>query len=184
MDTFTLLGSAHKLRSILLTQRQEVDSAVQKLWEYGLQSQSDIQVRALDVLTAVFSCEFDAELLNSDWFDLCPLQSPLSIIMTIVKRPFSDLQLSGLRLILSLSVWEWGQKHINKCPGLLEYLLDRKTISDSKGKQVKFDIISTLANSSTSEGIFGSPVFLKLKQYVQDGVFYVVDELSVALDDS
>lgn len=184
MDTFMLLGSTHKLRPILLTQQNEVNPVIQKLWEYALQSQSDLQVRALDVLTALFSCETDTELLNSDWFDLCPFQTPLSTIMTIVKRPFSDLQLSGLRLILSLSTWEWGQKHIKKCPGLLEYLMDRKTISDTRGKQVKFDIISTLANSPSAESVFGSPVFVKLAQYVREGAFYVADELSVALDDS
>ena len=185
METFGLLGSSAELRQMLLLPGQsKVDKAVRRLWELALYSQSNLQVRALETLSAVFSCEVaENDMLSSEWFNVCPSQTPLSAIMDICRRPFTDLQHSGLRLILSISTWEWGQKQIKKCPGLVEYILDRKAISDKNGKQLKFQIASTLANSETSEAVFGSADFLKFKEYERNGPFFVVDTLSVAFEE-
>ena len=185
MDTLGLLGSNLELRPLLqLIQTEHLNKTIIKLWEYALYSQSHLQVRAFNVMATIFSCELDNESINSDWFNLCPSETPLSVVMAIVKQPFSDLQLSGLNLILSISQWEWGLKQINKCPGLIEYVLDRKTVSDINGKKLKFQIVSMLANSSMSESVFGSPNFLKFKEYERDGPFYVTkDNPSVAFEE-
>ena len=185
MDTLGLLGSHSELRPLLqLIPTEQFNKVIKRLWEYALYSQSVFQIHALDILSTIFACEEDNELTNSDWFNLCPSETPLSVVMEIVRRPFTDLQLSGLKLILSISRWEWGQNQIKKCPGLLEYMLDRKTVSDNNGKKLKFEIVSTLANSSTSESVFGSPNFLKFKEYERDGPYFVAENLSVAFEES
>ncbi len=184
METFMLLGSSSKLRPLILSERNQAERVLVKLWQLVIHSQSDSQVKAMNVLSAIFSCDGGGEMLNSDWFDLCPSQTPLSVVTAILNKPFVDLQHACLKLIKSVSSWQWGQRQINDTPGLVELLLDRKSVSDPKGLELKFQIISTLADSATAESIFGSPIFLKFKEYQREGVLYITSgALSVATDE-
>ena len=183
MDTVGLLGSTHQGRGILLIQQQETERAIKQLWEFVSKSKSDIRTRSLNILSSIFSCEVDTDFLSSDWFKLCPAPDPLSIVLKIVKQPFPELLCSGLRLILSISSWEWGQKQIQKSPGFVEFLLDRKSIADKDGKLLKYQIISNLANSLTAVVVFGSPLFMKFKEYERAGPFFVAEETSIAIEE-
>ena len=184
LETFALLGSSPKLRPLILSERNQADMVLGKLWQLVIHSQSDSQVKAMNVLSAIFSCDDGGEMLNSDWFNLCPSKTPLSVVMAILNKPFIDLQLASLKLIKSVSSWQWGQKNINDTPGLVELLLDRKSVSDPNGLELKFQIISLLANSSTTESVFGSPIFLKFTEYQREGVLYISGgALSVATDE-
>lgn len=68
-------------------------------------------------------------------------------------------------------------------PGLVEYLLDRRTENSKEGKELKFKIMCTLSASPSTETVFGSPSLVKFKTYVLEGPFHVAEEASVAMEE-
>ena len=104
--------------------------------------------------------------------------------MDLSKQPFTDVKLSVLQLYQSIAHQPWGQMHMNTHPGFNEYLLDRSTEKFKEGKEAKFEIIRILVDSPTSMDIFGRPFYMKLKQYVNEGPFFVQAQAQVAMEGS
>ena len=102
--------------------------------------------------------------------------------MSIAKQPFPELRLSAHGLLSALAVLPWGQKKLCEFPGFNEYLLDRSTEKAKEGKESKFEIVRTLAESPTTQDIFGQPYFVQLKAYFLQGAFYVQTESQVAFE--
>ena len=103
-------------------------------------------------------------------------------LMSLADQPFPDLRTALLSLFNSMALQPWGQNIMNNHPGFREYLLDRSTEKTKEGKEGKFAVISTLANSPTSTEIFGSPYMIHLKVYCSQGPFYVRAQAEVAME--
>ena len=63
--------------------------------------------------------------------------------------------------------------------GFLEYLLDRQTESEKEGKELKYDILKTLAQSETSAEVFGKDCYEQICDYVTEGPFYSEQQTAV-----
>lgn len=178
------MASSLSGRLALAQHPEETSNAIKKLGEFVTQSKPDLQIRALNAFVMIFSCEEDSseDSTSYNWF-LLATPNLMAIIMSIVKQPFLDIRYTCLRLLMSMSNWRWGQNEMKKFPGFVEYLLDRRTETEKEGKELKYAIIQHLATSSTSEEIFGSPIYLKLKVYVSEGPFYVIEETTVAYEE-
>lgn len=185
VDTLGLLGSSRTGREALGMDGSSSHKAVKALGGMLSQGRSEYRVRVLHVFSSFFSCSEECEggWTSEQWFHHLHT-NPLSIVMSILGQPFDDLCTGGLRFLLALAPHEWGQKELSGHPGLLEYLLDRRVNLSKTGKELKFDIVHTLVNSSTAEAAFGSPNFLKLRQYDREGPFFATGEQAVAMDES
>ena len=186
MDTVGLLFASVAGRAALCNSRTELESALQKMGELVQGTKAEYRARSLLVLAHTFSCQETESkpsgLTNEDFFRLA---SPdlLVHILSIVQQPFAELHLAGLELLLSLSRSEWSQRKMKGVPGLVEYLLDRRTENSSKGKELKYKIMYTLSTSPSTETVFGSPNLVKFKTYVLEGPFHVAEEASVAVEE-
>ena len=98
--------------------------------------------------------------LSEKWFHhLDP--NMLNIVVGIAKQPFPELRLSSHSVLKTLSALPWGQKKMNEFPGFNEYLLDRSTEKTKEGKESKFQIVKSLAESPTTLNIFGHGKFFQ-----------------------
>lgn len=185
MDTLGLLGSSQTGREALDVEGSSSRGAVKALGGILSQGHSDQRVRVLHTFSVFFSCSEECEggWSSEQWFHHLHT-NPLSVVMSILKQPFDDLCTGGLQFLRALAPHEWGQKEMSRHPGLLEYLLDRRVNLSKTGKELKFDIVHTLVGSSTTETLFGSPNFLKLRKYDREGPFFVTGEQAVAMDES
>lgn len=186
MDTVGILFASVDGRRALDRSRTELEAALRKMAELVRGSKTDYRARSLLVLAHIFSCEeTEVEplgLTNEDCFRLAS-SDLLTHILSVVRQPFPELHLAGLELLLSLSRWEWGQKKMHGVPGLVEYLLDRRTENTRKGKELKFEIMRILSVSPSTEAVFGSPGLVKFKTYMLEGPFHVAEEASVAMEE-
>jgi 26S proteasome non-ATPase regulatory subunit 5 len=74
---------------------------------------------------------------------------------------------------------------MNAEPGFLEFLLNRSTEKDKEGKEAKFAIIHSICeNADEAKSALGNVNYLKLRRYINEGLFYVEPEANVAFDGS
>lgn len=189
-DTFGAVGSTLAGRKALAGYEAQVQECLETLGVVIAGSQSQLRIRALEVVAMLVSCPEDgggggssssSASENHRWFSLLHGRA-FSTMMVVVKQPFVDLRTAGLRVLLTLAQWEWGQREMNGHPGFLEYLLDRRTEPERIGKELKYSVIHTLVTSDTAEGVFGAQAFLKLRRYDREGPFFVSAEGAVELE--
>lgn len=106
-------------------------------------------------------------------------------MINIAKQPFVDLRLAAYRCLLELTRSSWALSAMNNEPGFIEFLLNRSTEKDKEGKEAKFAIIQSICqNDSEAKVALGNVNYLKLRRYINEGVFYVEPEANVAFDGS
>ena len=166
--------------------RAKLESALGKMGELVRGSRADYRARSLLVLAHIFSCrETEMEphgLTNEDCYQLIS-SDLLGQILSIIRQPFAELHLAALELLLSLSRWEWSQRKMHAVPGLVEYLLDRRTENLREGKELKFQIWRTLATAPSTEAVFGSDSLIKFRTNVLDGPYHLGEEANVAMEE-
>ena len=67
---------------------------------------------------------------------------------------------------------------------LTEFLLDRSTETDKECKEAKYEVVETICASKRCANIFGNQNYLKLRQFVNEGPFYVEAQLNVAFEEA
>ena len=187
VDTFGLLGSTQAGREVLEGYSLQVKDILISLGNFITSASSDVRIRTLGAVSMLMSCKEENSTFEGsksrEWFDLLH-SSIFPTLISIVKQPFADIRAAGLKLLLTIAQWEWGQREMHNQPGFLEYLLDRKTEPDKIGKELKYEVIHTLVVSETAEGVFGGPGYLKLRQFDREGPFFHTADTSVALEGS
>lgn len=68
------------------------------------------------------------------------------------------------------------------CLGLVELLLDRTSDSTMQEKAARFEIISALSESPTSEAIFGEETVKRFKTFTKEGAVFVQQQTEVAIE--
>lgn len=186
VDTFGLLGSTQSGRSALGVNAAQTADTVKLLGSYFGSINTGTRIRSVEsasVLLAYNATPQDEEL-SEHWYNLLG-QNVFQNIFGVVRQPFPDLQSVGLKFIKTLSVCAWGQRSIHKGAGFIEYLLDRATGLDKSGKELKYDIVSGLVSKKEMcVETFGQAVYMKLKEYQEEGPFFVKGENVIAFQDS
>lgn len=185
VDTLGVLGSTPAGRKALEGCESQTRDAIKWLGELVANAQGERRTRALGAMAMFLSCKEEpgGASKSREWFNLVHPKF-FSILMSILRQPFRDLQLAGLHFLLSLAPYQWFQVEMQGHPGFLEYLLDRQTQEDKEGKELKYEIVHTLVGSGTAEEVFGAPDYLKLRQYDMEGPFFVISETVVATEGS
>ncbi|RUS84628.1 hypothetical protein EGW08_007600, partial [Elysia chlorotica] len=119
--------------------------------------------------------------LTERWFVTCTPEA-FSCVWSLAQQPFPDTRLPALHLLETLASLPWGQKIINSTPGFREYALDRTTEHSKESKEGKFEMVRALAESPTSAEILGQPYMVHLREYVNQGLFYVSAQSEVAME--
>ena len=187
VDTFAVLGSSESGRRALLNMEAEIRMSLKCLGEFIANGHSDIRTRTLRAVSMLLSCPEGCdqkweESTSLQWFNILHPKL-LPVLMSLVKQPFQDLRLAGLRVLLTMSSFEWGQRQFQQHAGFLEYLLDRSTEPDKEGRELKSEIVHSLVTSGTiAETVFGNIDLLKLRKYDREGPFYSVADTTVAME--
>lgn len=79
---------------------------------------------------------------------------------------------------------DWGLEAMVELSFMTEYLLDRSTESDKECKEAKYNVVEALSSSKRCASIFGNRNYLKFRQFVKEGPFYVEAQLNVAIEDA
>ena len=186
VDTFGVLGSTDSGRKALFNAEAETKSALTSLGEFIASGHPDVRTRSLRALSMLLSCTERCgnweESVSLQWFNTVH-KDPFPILMSIVKQPFQDLRVAGLRVLLTMSLFEWGQRIFSSHAGFLEYLLDRKTEPDKEGRELKYEIVhSIVTTGETAERVFGNVDLLKLRKYDREGPFFSAADTTVAME--
>lgn len=103
-------------------------------------------------------------------------------LIGLAKLPYTEVRCAAFRVLQVAALQPWGQTTMNLHPGFNEYILDRATETQKECKNQKYDIVKTLVESPTAMEIFGRVFFVRLKQYYNEGPFYLRVEATVALE--
>ena len=119
--------------------------------------------------------------LTERWF-ISSTSDAFPCVWTVAQQPFPDLRLPAFHLLETVAALPWGQRVMNTTPGFKEYVLDRSTEHSKEGKERKFELVQALAVSPTSVEILGQPYVVHLREYVNQGPFYVAAQSEVAME--
>uniref|UniRef100_A0A3Q1BPP3 26S proteasome non-ATPase regulatory subunit 5 n=1 Tax=Amphiprion ocellaris TaxID=80972 RepID=A0A3Q1BPP3_AMPOC len=170
LDTLGLLGSTVEGKQVL-----------QKIGEFGLflasSGATELRVRSLDAISQLLTLQPEQQTedllaLTESWFHLLSNQ-PMDMIRNISTQPFPELHCGALRIFTAIAAQPWGQKLMISTPGFMEFILDRSTGQTKEAKDAKFELVGSLASSSTAAEILGSQHYIRLKTYLREGPYYV-----------
>ena len=106
----------------------------------------------------------------------------LATLLKTCKEPFLETRLAAIECLRVLASHLWGQKELAAFPGFLEYILDRKTEVDKKGKEAKYLVVRELLRSPFINTSFTKEAIIQLKAYDKEGPYYVASETAVAFE--
>lgn len=189
LDTIGFIGKTFNGKRYMLS-NTKFANFIEKLIQIIRSSQTDIRIRAIGCLADLFHISSNDNLESSNLteqiYRLCNrVFSILPILINIAKQPFVDLRLVAYRCLLELTRSTWALQAMNNEPGFIEFLLNRSTEKDKEGKEAKFGIIQSICqNDSQAKAALGNINYLKLRRYLNEGVFYVEPEANVAFEGS
>ncbi|XP_054272652.1 26S proteasome non-ATPase regulatory subunit 5 [Macrosteles quadrilineatus] len=122
-------------------------------------------------------------LAEQPWSQRLIHDTPVMIhVVDMVCQPFPDIKLATMLLLQVLAEQPWSQRLIHDTPGLVELLLDREGSSTMQEKAARFAVINILAESPTSETIFGEETVKRFKRFTEEGAVYVPIQTEVAIE--
>uniref|UniRef100_A0A7N6A5Z1 26S proteasome non-ATPase regulatory subunit 5 n=1 Tax=Anabas testudineus TaxID=64144 RepID=A0A7N6A5Z1_ANATE len=176
MDTLGLLGSTVEGKQVLQKTGQFLASS----------GATELRVRSLDAISQLLTLQpehqtEDLLALTESWFHLLSNQ-PMDMIRNISTQPFPELHCGALRIFTAIATQPWGQRLMIKTPGFMEFILDRSTGQTKEAKDAKFELVGSLACSSTAAEILGSQHYIHLRAYLREGPYYVSAVASVSTE--
>ncbi|XP_015175239.1 PREDICTED: 26S proteasome non-ATPase regulatory subunit 5 [Polistes dominula] len=149
--------------------------AMKKIGEIIQETDTHYKISALNNLNLLINvpkAEQDNRILSltKSWFDaLC--DDPLGLIVKMSKQPFIDIRSASLEVLATVASQAWGQQYISDSPGLIEFLLDRNIETFKECKELKYKVVQYLSEAESH--VFEAGTIQKLKQFVNEGPFYV-----------
>lgn len=188
IETVAHIGSTFDGRNSLCKLEQLMAKTCNIIKKLSHSSPTEIKIKTLSSLSSLIYLEADehtSEFLQvtEQWF-LLSLDDAEKYLLDIAKQPFVDLRCAAFNVLKSLAALPWGQNRLNTHPGFNEYLLDRATEKAKEAMDCKYEVIQTICKSSTVESIFGSPYYIKLRHYLNEGPYYVDTVPVVAYEES
>ena len=189
VQTFAALGSTLCSRRALLCTESRTMAALGTLGSLMVSSPSEVRVTCMDAVSVLIACPEgclrDAVLVSSYEKMFTAIgEDFVSTLYSVGKQPFSDLRCAMLKVLASIATWKWGQERIKNVPGFVEFLLDRSTEVDKEAKELRYTVIRILATSDTAEVVLGALTYRRIKEYEQEGPFYVQSENIVAMEEA
>lgn len=189
VQAFGAIGSTLHSRQALLHDESKTTAALRMLGSLITSASSEARVTCMEAVSIMFACpkgyNGDATIaLSYEKLFYGLGEDFTSLLYSVGKQPFSDLRCAMLKVLMGLVTWKWGQERIKGVPGFIEFLLDRSTEVDRVAKELRHSVMHRLAISATSEVVFGALTHRKIKEYDQEGPFYVAGENVVAMEEA
>uniref|UniRef100_A0A0R3S582 26S proteasome non-ATPase regulatory subunit 5 n=1 Tax=Elaeophora elaphi TaxID=1147741 RepID=A0A0R3S582_9BILA len=178
-DTLGAVGSTNRAKRFLDQQHISMERDVKRgMNAFGVAIASgplDLRVRHIDALAMMFEVrdgveDTEADTIAQKWFSWLGEAFP-SLIISYLSKPFNDIRISSLRLLLALFNHKWAIRIFYATAGFLVSILNRNTESNAEGKQCKYDVICKLIDSEDS--MISPEDMIRLKIYRREGAFYV-----------
>uniref|UniRef100_A0A915PZG1 26S proteasome non-ATPase regulatory subunit 5 n=1 Tax=Setaria digitata TaxID=48799 RepID=A0A915PZG1_9BILA len=179
-DTLAAVGSTAPAKKFL--DRQHNDSSQcdmrRAMNAFGVAIASgplDLRTRHIDALSMMLevkdgSEDAEAEAIAQKWFSWLGDTFP-SVVVSYLSKPFDDIRISSLRLLLAVFDHPWAIRIFYLTPSFLVCVLDRSTERNSEGKQCRYDIICKLIDSA--DLTISPEDMMRLKIYRREGAFYI-----------
>ncbi|KAG5893053.1 hypothetical protein JTB14_014833 [Gonioctena quinquepunctata] len=180
LDTLGMIGLSSAGKCALQSTGNRITYAIKIIVKLLSSLPTDVRIRALtclENLLLVTDAKTDTTQITRNWYTLFS-DDPMEMILRYAKNPFTEVKLAGFGVLYALAKQSWGQTEIFNTPGLVEYLLDRSTESIKECKEIKYEIISILANSKTCD----HATLNRLKEYVKEGPFFVEAITEIAFE--
>ncbi|XP_069192403.1 26S proteasome non-ATPase regulatory subunit 5 isoform X2 [Procambarus clarkii] len=187
IQTVAHIGSSPEGKFALAKFKTEIEEVLDVLGSKMRVAPTEQRVCALEALVHLFTLEVEYQtedltgLLEMWWASVCGMN--LEKLVAIARQPFTDIHCPALGLINALANMPWGQRFICREPGLIEYILDRKTESEKPGKEAKWTIVETLVKSPSASSIFTEYHMEQLEKFYRQGPFFVEAQVEVALEE-
>ncbi|EJD74604.1 hypothetical protein LOAG_18101 [Loa loa] len=135
----------------------------------------DLRVRHISALSMMLEVkdeveDADADAVAQKWFNWLGETFP-SVVISYLSKPFDDVRISSLRLLLALFDHKWSIRTFYFATGFLASILNRSIERNAEGKQCKYDVICKLIDSA--DPIISPEDMIRLKMYRREGAFYV-----------
>ncbi|XP_076822852.1 26S proteasome non-ATPase regulatory subunit 5-like [Clavelina lepadiformis] len=190
IETIGVIGIFDEGKLILADQGQKCVSFVKEICRIMSSGAQDMRLRAVNVMGQLLDHrqvnpeKVDAVLpITLSWYKLIS-SNPMDAILSLCKQPFLAIRCSGFHLLNTIAGCSWGIEAMSGFPTMTEYLLDRSTESDKASKEAKYEVVQTLVQSPRFAHVFGNQNYLKFRQFVKEGPFYVESELSTAIEEA
>uniref|UniRef100_A0A3B3D9U9 26S proteasome non-ATPase regulatory subunit 5 n=1 Tax=Oryzias melastigma TaxID=30732 RepID=A0A3B3D9U9_ORYME len=186
LDTLGLLGSTVEGKQVLQKTGEKFKAVLARMSQLASSGATELRVRSLDAISQLLTLmpeqqTEDLLALTESWFHLLSKQ-PMEMIRSISTQPFPELHCAALRIFTAVATQPWGQRLMINTPGFMEFILDRSTGQTKEAKDSKFELVGSLAGSSTAAEILGSQHYLRLKTYLREGPYYVSAVASVSTE--
>lgn len=176
-ETLSHLSATQEGR-LLLNQSSRVRGALSSCGGMLSSGSSDRRLQLLSAFSALLQRHAwmsDVEFYHQqtrDWFR-CIGAEPMKKILLLMRQPFSQLQTAAYSVCGALASWRWGQEDMRSCPGFLEFLINSESVSGEELVYSRFEVISVLANSDTSQETLGAIFYTKIREQFSLGPYHV-----------
>ncbi|XP_026476321.1 26S proteasome non-ATPase regulatory subunit 5-like, partial [Ctenocephalides felis] len=182
LDTIGYLGATRDGKFALNNNHENMVATLKKIGFYIHSGSTEIRIRALDCLKHLVEIDpsdtnNEIQSITQKWFNtLC--ENPVDFIFNVCRKPFPDIKLAAWGILKVIACQLWGADLIVNNPGIIEYLLDRRTENFKDGKQAKFDIIFALNQIPDLD----LELRQRLQLYIAEGPFYVEAVTDIAIE--
>lgn len=184
LDTLGYVSMSAEGKYALQALGEAMPCALKRIAEIIQKMPTALRIRGLNSLALILDvqiAEQDNRILSltKSWFDsLC--DEPLDMIVTLCRQPFADIRQACLEVLAVVASQVWGQEYISTYPGLVEFLLDRNIETFKECKEAKYEVVKQL--SQAEQDIFDASTVQKLKEFVDQGPFYVEINTEIAIE--
>lgn len=177
MDTLGIVGSNVEGKLALQKKGSRFQRVLNRIGSQAKSAPTELRVRCLDAIASLLYLPSDQQTedllrMTESWFSYIANQ-PLELFRSISTQPFPDLHCSALRVFTAIANQPWAQQMMIASPGFVEYIVDRSVEPDKVSKEAKYELVKALANTKTIAQIFGNQHYLRLREYLREGPYYV-----------
>uniref|UniRef100_H2YAS0 26S proteasome non-ATPase regulatory subunit 5 n=1 Tax=Ciona savignyi TaxID=51511 RepID=H2YAS0_CIOSA len=190
IETLGVIGETLEGKQLLSDQGENFTCALKEVFQVLRYGKQDLRLIAVQCVTSLLDHkkihEDSLELayaITFPWFQLIS-NNPIDSIISLCKQPFPDIRCSGYALLNTVAESRWGVEVMVEVATLVEFLLDRATESERMCKDAKFAVVKTLSKADNVASVFGNQNYLRFRQFVNEGPYYVGTQLSVAIDEA
>lgn len=149
------------------------------------------QIRILNCLELLFRLQPEPDhdvTMNPDnrictitetWYRYLDRGPGLKIVLNYIRNPFPDIKLAGYGVLKAITDYPWGRVAIADTAGLLEFILDRSSDTNTEALQAKYEILLALNRFNES---FSETQQQEIKDYISRGAFYKKGVTEVAVE--
>ncbi|CAH0393967.1 unnamed protein product [Bemisia tabaci] len=186
LETVSYIATTTRGKQLLSTYDNKMTITIEQIGSYLKGMPMEYKVTAMNALANMFKLDItdltdDLLSITKSWFYKLG-EDPMQNIMSICRQPFVETRCAGLLVLKSLAILPWGLEEFVRYPGLLEFLLDRSSDTTMQCKDAKYQVIKQIIEAPKAKEILPGPMYVRMREYVRQGLVHVPVQMEVAVD--